>query len=235
LRDVVHDPMFAGRAMTVSLLTLVFGPPEDDIFRQGDRDRRTIRAAVDGAHEEPSVADDDAELALVERLRASDGVALDTIIDRYYRRLVGYAESIVRDVGHAEDVVQDVLFLMWERRAGLVIHTSLAAYLFTLVRNAALNARRGTVTRTRWMQQYAAESPPPATSADFAIERDERVRVLQAALEALAPRYREVLVLRAHGLTYDAISSVLGIPLKTAKTRGLRGIAMLRAALMGKL
>ena len=62
--------------------------------------------------------------------------------------------------------------------------------------------------------------------------RKEDCARVDAALGALPPVFREVLVLREfEELSYDAIARVAGIPIGTVMSRLSRGRAMLRAAL----
>ena len=226
--------------MTLPLLSLVFGVPDDPAGgasggrRRGRGDAGLVGGDAgvvrDGAASDP-------DLPLLERLRGGDARAVDALVTSYYKKLVAFAVNIVGDVASAEDVVQDVLVALWERRVGLVVHTTVAAYLFTAVRNTALNARRSVRNRTRWTEAHVAESGvgDETPGADAALEHAEYERILRAALDGLVPRYREVLTLRAGGLAYNVIAEVLGVPVKTVRTRGLRGIAMLRAALEEKL
>jgi RNA polymerase sigma-70 factor (ECF subfamily) len=52
------------------------------------------------------------------------------------------------------------------------------------------------------------------------LARTERHRRIQAALMALSPEYREVVVLRHFaGLSYDEIADSVGVPAKTVKSR----------------
>jgi RNA polymerase sigma factor (sigma-70 family) len=220
------------RPMTLPLLSLVFGAP-DDPAGGGSRDRERCGSEVTKGHVARDLAAGDPDRPLLERLRVGDTSAVDAFVALYYEKLVAFAAHITGDVASAEDVVQDTLVATWERRDGLVVRTTVAAYLFTAVRNTALNAQRSRRNRARWTEAHVADaiSGGEAPGIDAVLEQEEQERALRAALELLPQRYREVLTLRVTGLTYEAIAEVLAVPVKTARTRGLRGIGMLRAAL----
>jgi RNA polymerase sigma factor (sigma-70 family) len=215
--------------MSASPFAFVFGAPDDP-----EGMSRPAQSSPGQSHL-TLAAPADPDAAVVDRLRAHDPSAIDIIMERHYARLVGFAESLVDDRGTAEDVVQNTLVALWERRATLALRSTLVAYLFGSVRNAALNARRSSVRELRRHEAAATSAPATIPTPDHALEQAEQERMVQAAVAALAPLYREVILLRAGGLTYDAIASVLQLPVKTAKTRGLRGIAALRAALAEKI
>jgi RNA polymerase sigma-70 factor (ECF subfamily) len=57
---------------------------------------------------------------------------------------------------------------------------------------------------------------------------------LDAAMQKLAPMFREVLVLRIHEqMKLEEIAKLINIPLATVKTRLYRGVMALRPVLQG--
>lgn len=103
-----------------------------------------------------------------------------------------------------------------------------AAWLFKVVRNAAIDAGRSARRRTRREQSAArpvrwfAEPEIDGLDADAAV----------AALEALPPDHREVIVARLWGgLTLDQIAATAGCSVSTAHRRYEAGIQALRERL----
>src|SRR6476661_2603351 len=83
---------------------------------------------------------DDREL--LHRLKTGDQTAFDAIFRAHYASLVSLAQGMLRDQSAAEDVAQEVMLELWRRRADVVIHESLRAYLIRSTRNRALNQIR---------------------------------------------------------------------------------------------
>ena len=67
----------------------------------------------------------------------------------------------------------------------------------------SLRRGRRPVTRT--------PPPDPVPSAEKEVERNEEIREVREALDQLAPRDREVLLLRQEGLSYKEIAQVVNV------------------------
>jgi RNA polymerase sigma-70 factor (ECF subfamily) len=168
---------------------------------------------------------------LLERLRAGDQDAFDSIFRAYYARLVQLAQGMLGERATAEEIVQDVMLEVWRRRKTLTVDTSLHGYLFRATRNRTLNhlrhekvVQRGSVYVT---QETVAQ---PAGDQELA-EREIDVALTQA-LSALPPRCREVFELsRVHGLKYAEIATTLGISIKTVEAQMGKALRILREQL----
>jgi RNA polymerase sigma-70 factor (ECF subfamily) len=178
----------------------------------------------------------------LQRIRAGDASAMDELFASYFEPLVGFGTALVKQQDAAEDLVQDVLFAIWARRGTLAIHTSLRTYLFTAVRNAALNHLRAERVRSARIDIMQLDDDTagsdravkPGSSSHAMVENEERRRLVQTAIDALPDPYRSALALRANGLDYDEAAAVLGVPVKTVRTQVARGIQRLRKALLKK-
>lgn len=99
------------------------------------------------------------------------------------------------------------------------------------IRAAVVNGCRSVQRRRRIARRITSRrdaAPHPAESAESEALLAEDRRVVLAALAALAPRRREVLVLRYYlGLSESEIASVLGISVGTVKSTAARGLATL--------
>jgi RNA polymerase sigma-70 factor (ECF subfamily) len=129
-----------------------------------------------------------------------------------YRRVVGQVFALLGDLQEAEDVTQDAFAkasFHWRRIAA---YDQPEAWVRRVAFNQAYNSTR---RARRWLQALARHGPPahvPAVSPD-------RVD-LHRALGRLAPRHREVLVLRyVAELSVDEVASQLRLPVGTVKSR----------------
>ena len=135
---------------------------------------------------------------------------------------------LVDDQASAEDVVQDA-FAALARRPGAVRDASKAlAYLRVSVVNTARSALRRRRTARAYTPPHDVSPPSPEDSAVLAEEHREVI----AALQTLAPRQREVLVLRYwQNLSEAEIARTLGISPGTVKSTASRALVALEKAM----
>jgi RNA polymerase sigma-70 factor (ECF subfamily) len=80
------------------------------------------------------------------------------------------------------------------------------------------------------VRQYESDEPDP----DVVLDRKEKMRRLNAAIEELPEHYRIMLILRhQENLSYEEIAETLEIPLGTVKARIHRAREMLKSRLEG--
>jgi RNA polymerase sigma-70 factor (ECF subfamily) len=147
------------------------------------------------------------------------------------------AMIILRAPADAEDAAQDALVRAF--RAFDQVRGPVKPWLLTIVRNACYRRlqdrrRAGNVISLdeafggRPMSEEASEAPSPEQSLLNASDRS----LLEAALEALPPVYREAIVLREiEELSYQEIADVIGAPMGTVMSRLARARAELRTTL----
>ena len=171
-------------------------------------------------------------------LRRGDPAAYEALFRAYYRPLCSYALRLTGgEWDDAEEVVQGVFSTLWQRHEMLGVTTTVKAYLYAAVRNEALNRlkHRRIVDRARDAlsggEEFSTHASAPLPP-DLALERDEVVARIRAAVAALPARTRDVLTLRwEHGMSYEEIGATLGILPQSAKMQQSRGLAMLRKRL----
>jgi RNA polymerase sigma-70 factor (sigma-E family) len=154
--------------------------------------------------------------------------AVVALYHSHYVALVRTAVLLVGDVATAEDVVQDsfiATYRAWWRLRG----TSRA---LPYLRRAVMNRARS-VLRQRALAGRHADGPEPniASAEEDAPETLAPSSVL-AALDALSPRQRQVIVLRYYAdLSEAQIADALGVTTGSVKVHATRALDSLRAAL----
>jgi len=145
------------------------------------------------------------------------------------------ARWLARAPGEADDIVQEAMlraFRAYDGRRG----GDVKPWLLAIVRNCFYDAagyrareaaRRAPGDPDDWTGTIAA---PEGEEPLAAVLREERAGALDAALAALAPDFREVLVLREiEDLSYREIAAVIGAPVGTVMSRLARARAALAA------
>ena len=117
-----------------------------------------------------------------------------------------FATVLVRHREDAEDVVQETFVKLLRHLEAGGDMANVRGWLFTVAANAARDRQR---RRGRWIPWEPAHDiavPPPALD-----DEDGRVRRAREALRLLPDRDRQLLALRAQGLSYRDIASATGI------------------------
>lgn len=190
--------------------------------------------------ERPLLDTDDATLvALVGRVRFGDADALAQLYDLTLGRVYALALRILADPRDAEEAVADVYLQVWDHAVRYCpARGAVMAWLQTLAWSRALDLRRKRQRASRGqvhpdaagMAYMVCEDPTPERLADY----HGRAREVREALATLSPAQREVLALTyTEELSHAEIAQKTGLPLGTVKSHARRGLASLRAALLG--
>jgi len=149
------------------------------------------------------------------------------------------ARWLCGDNEDAEDIVQEA-YVRALRFSSSFRDGEPRAWLLAIVRNTyytEYRRRRGAMSVPFDEDLHAIDSanPPPTMGAIAAdpegtLSRMQDARLLQRALEGIAPEFREALVLReVEDLSYKDMASVLGVPIGTVMSRLSRARRMLLA------
>ena len=159
-----------------------------------------------------------------ELVRAHDGLVRGVIYG-----VVGRAQLI-------DDIAQQVWSQVWERLPSLKDPRRLRSWLYTVARNAAIDASQAARRRQAVDLEAVAEPARDGRTTNPAriAAGDETQREVLQAIEALPALYREPFVLRhLEEWSYAQIGELLGLPVETVETRLVRARRLLREALKG--
>jgi RNA polymerase sigma factor (sigma-70 family) len=165
-----------------------------------------------------------------------DGAAFERLFVACAADLHGYAISLLHDRAAAEDVTALAFERLYRARRRLDrVRGTPRAWLFAIARNAALDELRRRRRHPSESSEVAAAagvlSGDVLTGGVEELDRVERRATLQPALLRLAPREREIVLLKFHGqLTNAELARVLGISESNAGTRLHRALLSLREA-----
>jgi RNA polymerase sigma-70 factor (ECF subfamily) len=179
------------------------------------------------------------EAQIASGLRRRDPEVLDALIEQYQHRLLRYLVHLTGERATAEDLFQETWIRVLEKGHQYDGKSRFVTWLMTIAHNVAIDhlrkRRPASLDEMRDTEDAAPFEPVANSPSPFdnvaAMEDGARI---QAALEQVAPIFREVLVLRfQEQMKLEEIAKLINIPLATVKTRLYRGVNALRPALMG--
>ncbi len=136
------------------------------------------------------------------------GIWFRDVVDRYERRLVRYASRLLLDVERGRDVVQEA-FLRLAKQDRARVEPRLAEWLFTVVRNLALDVR-GKESRMQSLDNVPIDTRTSAEPGpDQAVEQLEARDAVIRVVAGLPEKQQEVIRLKfQEGLSYKEISRI---------------------------
>jgi RNA polymerase sigma-70 factor (ECF subfamily) len=171
---------------------------------------------------------------LVALVRSGDDRAFAAIHDRYQPRLVAYARRLLGGAHHdAEEVVQDAFVRALHALRADEREMALKAWLYTIVRNRALDVLRRPV-RTTDIEPHVPLLRDTGADPHERAARAEELDALVDGLKRLPERQRTALVLyELDGASHRAIARRLQVTTGGSKAlvcRARAGLAHARAA-----
>lgn len=165
--------------------------------------------------------------ALIGRVvRHHDSEAFGALYERHAPVMYSVALRLTGNRDEAEDFVHDAWMRAADKLDRFEARSTLRTWLVGFVMNRWREARRSSAASTVELSDDVA-----ACASDPLPHRVEPID-LQAAINRMPPRYREVIVLHdVEGFTHEEIATMLGIEPGTSKSQLARGRAWVRQAL----
>ncbi len=140
--------------------------------------------------------------------------AFSAVVDAYQGALLGYVARILAQRSAAEDVVQNVLVKCaahW--KSAMEPSTALAAWLYRVAHNEAVDANRRELRRWRLHRSHAED--PALGQAESAADRtpiSDRAATAEDALGVLSERERQLVALKVYEeKSYREIAEITGL------------------------
>lgn len=182
---------------------------------------------------------------LVDRFKNGDQSAFDEMVSRYWDRIYGMVNQLLRNTQDAEEVTQDAFIRAHRGLVNFRGDSAFSTWLYQIATNLARNRywywwRRKRDKSVSFDQPIGQDSdmtladviPAKVETPNDITVTQEYVDHIAAGMEKLGAKHREVLILRnIKNMSYEEIAEVLKISVGTVKSR----IARARESLRGKL
>lgn len=167
---------------------------------------------------------------LASSIMQGDKRAFDILYKKFYAGLVSFAAKYV-DFEHAEEIVQDTMIWLWEHRDSINLDLNINSFLFTVVKNRALNVIKHQSVKSKVHQEIIDKYEKNFMDINF-YEETELRKLYNDALAKIPETYRRAFVMnREKGMTYEEIAQELNISPKTVGYRISQSLKILRVEL----
>jgi len=157
-----------------------------------------------------------AEYEIVEAARRGDAESFGTLYTRHYASMVWLAYSVLLDRSLAEDAAQQAFVKACEKLPDLKRADRFVPWLAQICRNEAHQFLRDRRRGQSALQTDVDDEAAPAS-------QDPDLGLVKAAVDRLAPMYREIVVLHYYQrMDYRQIAATLGIAGHTVRGRLFR-------------
>ncbi len=194
----------------------------------------------------PCRSEDDT--ALVKGVQTGNTAAFDALVIRHKDRVFNLCYRLLGDFQEADDSAQEIFLKVFRSIKRFRFEAAFSTWLYRIAVNTCKNRLKSSEYRQKKMT-ISLENPVPSetgtppreirdngNSPGNHIEKKERMRQVQKAVDALPPDQKTVVTLRdIQGLSYEEIADITGLNLGTVKSRLSRARVGLREKLRGLL
>lgn len=181
---------------------------------------------------------------LIRSFKEGNDVAFERIVLKYQDRIFNLCYRFLGNMQEAEDVAQDVFIKVFKALKRFRSESSFYTWIYRITVNTCKNRIKSldyrrlkkkiqlpdeTYTESNRIAAAVMSNDSPAES----MEKKERMKQIQTAINKLPPDQKAVIVLRdIEGFSYDEISEITGHKLGTVKSKLSRARNDLRNKLM---
>ncbi len=152
-------------------------------------------------------------LGVVREPDECSGSSFDAIFLRHYGTIAGLLYRMLGDRSRAEELASEAFLKLFRQPASGSAYENAGGWLYRAAMRLGIDDLRSARRRKAYEPAAAEGLAAPRESPLDELLREERARLVRAALARLKPRQTEILMLRAEGLSYRELASTLGIHL----------------------
>jgi RNA polymerase sigma-70 factor (ECF subfamily) len=171
---------------------------------------------------------------LLSRCCQGDDLAWEALVRRFEARIYGFAMHYLRDHEEARDAAQEIFIKMYQHLASVRDGRTFLPWMLRLARNCCIDRIRSRNARPQDLPANARCAPERTSlnpSPEETMLEDARRSLFYRALATLTATNREIVLLKdIEQLKLEDISTRLGLPLGTVKSRSNRARSELAKA-----
>ncbi len=209
------------------------GPLPRDLLNSGD---------AEASNKEARRREADEDRELIRQAQGGDATAFRRLVERHQRRAFSIALGLVRDENDARELVQEAFLRVYRGLGSFEGGSSFFTWLYRIVTNLAIDLMRKPGRRDA---ELSDNQGTDGEAADFPLvsridgadpidvmRRREIAERIQAALDALPPYHRGVILMReVEGMSYEEMAQAMGVSKGTIMSRLFHARQKLQRAL----
>jgi RNA polymerase sigma-70 factor (family 1) len=147
--------------------------------------------------------------------------------------LLQFAISITRSKQLSEEIVSDVFIKIWQKRQQLDKIENLTYYLFTAIKNHAINElHKQKKNLSLALDEVAVEFRSIYFDPEQKLISSEMIRLIQASIAQLPPRCQLIFkLIKEDGLKYKEVAELLHLSVKTIENQMTLAIKKIGASI----
>ena len=166
-----------------------------------------------------SVAADESDYRLIERIASGDRLAMHTLYTRHSVRVYRFALRLVNDETVAEDLVSDVFLDVWRKGRTFEGRSQVSTWLLAIARHKAIDVMNSRSTDPLDEETYDSVEDP-SDNPETATEKNQNGAILLNCLAQLSAAHRQIIdLVYYHQKTVNEVADITGIERGTVKTR----------------
>lgn len=175
------------------------------------------------------------DAGLIDETLAGQPEAFGQLVTKYQDRLYSAMVHVIGSADDAQDVVQEAFVQAFVKLDTFKRTSAFYTWLYRIAFNRAISLRRRkrpsvSIEQTREVSGEEPVGTEPGPEEQMTTQ--DRVALVQAALQELSEEHRSVIVLREmEGFHYDEISEILDLPVGTVRSRLHRARMQMRGQL----
>lgn len=171
------------------------------------------------------------EKKLLEWVNNNNNQGYRILYQEYYSSLVSFSMNYISSLEMAEDIVQETFTKLWKNNHQFDAVNALKTFLYTTVRNAALDHLKHLKVEEKYKSHYKCTSENYEEEIEWKIIEEEVFRKIYKAIHQLPERCREIFELHLQGKSNEEIANLLNLSILTVKTQKNRAMKNLREQL----
>ena len=172
------------------------------------------------------------ETELLYFLSKGDSMAFARLYETYKTLVYRNALKMLKEEDFAQEILQEVFLKIWNNRTNIMLDKPFQPYLFQIMRNSIYDYFRK-VARDKKLLEVLAINIKIENQQKNTIEDQlyfkETARDIEAAIQALPPKCREVFILcKIEGKSYEEVANILQISHATVNNHIVKGTRIVK-------